>query len=90
MTTVFSLLVVVVLAAMVPFIGRVIVGPTIFDRAQALNGMGTLIPVLLVLVGLIYQRAGDFVDLVLALFILNLFATLLIARYTRHRAEEAK
>jgi multicomponent Na+:H+ antiporter subunit F len=70
-----------------PFIGRVIAGPTIFDRVLALNGIGTLVPVVLVLVGLIYGRVEMYVDLVLALFLLNLFTTLLVASYVRRRAE---
>lgn len=72
----------------VPFIGRAIAGPTIFDRVVALNGMGTLIPVLLVLIGLRYDRADMFVDMALGLFLLNLFMTLLIARYVRDKAVE--
>jgi multicomponent Na+:H+ antiporter subunit F len=79
---------VVTLLLMVPFIGRAIVGPTIFDRVVALNGMGTLIPVLLVLIGLLYNREDMFVDMALALFLLNLFMTLLIARYVRDKVVE--
>jgi multicomponent Na+:H+ antiporter subunit F len=70
-----------------PFIGRAIVGPTIFDRVVALNGMGTLIPVLMVMVGLAYGRVDMFVDIALALWLLNLFTTLLIARYVRDKSE---
>jgi multisubunit Na+/H+ antiporter MnhF subunit len=43
-----------------------------------------------VLVGLIYDRLEMFEDLALALFLLNVFTTLLIARYVRHKAEEAR
>jgi multicomponent Na+:H+ antiporter subunit F len=64
------------------------VGPTIFDRVVALNGMGTIIPVLLVLIGLLYNREDMFVDMALALFLLNLFMTLLIARYVRDKVVE--
>jgi len=78
----------VTLLLMVPFIGRAITGPTIFDRVVALNGMGTMIPVLLVLIGLLYNREDMFVDMALALFLLNLFMTLLIARYVRDKAVE--
>jgi multicomponent Na+:H+ antiporter subunit F len=70
-----------------PFIGRAIVGPTIFDRVVALNGIGTLIPVLMVMIGLIYGRVDMFVDIALALWLLNLFTTLLIARYVRDKSE---
>lgn len=78
----------VTLLLMVPFIGRAVAGPTIFDRVVALNGMGTLIPILLVLVGLRYNREDMFVDMALALFLLNLFTTLLVARYVRDKAIE--
>ena len=79
--------IVAVLLLTLPFIGRVIVGPTIFDRVVALNGTGTLVAVALVLVGLIYERVDMFVDIALALFLLNLFTTLLVARYVRHSAD---
>jgi len=78
----------VTLLLMVPFIGRAITGPTIFDRVVALNGMGTMIPVLLVLIGLLYNREDMFVDMALALFLLNLFMTLLIARHVRDKVVE--
>jgi multisubunit Na+/H+ antiporter MnhF subunit len=41
----------------------------------------------MVLTGLIYGRVDMFVDLALALYLLNLFTTLLIARYVRAKAE---
>ena len=88
MTTVFIVVTVITLVLTGPFIGRVILGPTIFDRVVALNGVGTLVPVILVLAGLIYDREDMFIDLALALFLLNLFTTLLIARYVRSKAEE--
>ena len=78
------------LLLVVPFIGRAIAGPTIFDRVVALNGMGTLVPVLLVLIGLRYDREDMFVDMALALFLLNLFMTLLMARYVRDKLAEGR
>jgi multicomponent Na+:H+ antiporter subunit F len=76
-----------VMLLVLPFLGRAIIGPTIFDRVVALNGMGTLVPVLMVIVGLAYERVDMFVDLALALWLLNLFTTLLVARYVRDKAE---
>lgn len=73
-----------------PFLGRIIVGPTIFDRVVALNGMGVLLPVLMIVVGVLYGRLDMFVDLALALYLLNLFTTVLIARYVRQKAEETE
>jgi multicomponent Na+:H+ antiporter subunit F len=88
MNTVFIVATALVLLLMLPFIGRVVSGPTIFDRVVALNGLGTLVPATLILVGLDYDRVDMFVDLALALFLLNVFTTLLIARYVRHQARE--
>jgi multicomponent Na+:H+ antiporter subunit F len=89
MIGVFSVAGTVVLLLTAPFIYRAIRGPTLFDRVVALNGMGTLVPVLMILVGLMYDRVDMFVDVAIALFLLNLFTTLLIARYVRDKAEEA-
>ena len=89
MIGVFSLAVLAVLAQTIPFLYRAIRGPTLFDRVVALNGMGTLVPVLLILVGLMYDRVDMFVDIALAMFLLNLFTTLLIGRYVRDKADES-
>lgn len=87
MTAIFIGSIVLTLLMSGAFLARVVVGPTIYDRVIAVNGVGTLMPVNLVIVGLIYDRADMFVDLALALFLLNLFTTLLIARYARHKSE---
>jgi multicomponent Na+:H+ antiporter subunit F len=87
MTLLFGVSALIVVLLTVPFIARVIAGPTIFDRVQALNGMGTLVPVIMIAIGLAYGRVDMFIDLALALFLLNLFTTLLIARYVRDKAE---
>ena len=89
MTLVFAGAALALLGLTVPFIGRAIVGPTIFDRVNGLNAMGSIVSVLLVVVGLVYGRVEMFVDLALALVLLNLFTTLLIARYVRHKAERS-
>jgi hypothetical protein len=52
MTTLFLVFTLVVLLLMIPFIARVIVGPTVFDRVVAVNAGGHLVPLLLVLIGL--------------------------------------
>ncbi len=88
MTTVFVIAIVLTLVIAGVFLARVVIGPTIYDRVIAVNGVGTLVPVNLVIAGLIYDRADMFVDLALALFLLNLFTTLLIARYARLRSED--
>lgn len=87
MTTFFGVAAAAVVLLTIPFIGRVVKGPSIFDRVQALNGLGTMMPVLMILIGLIYGRVDMFVDLALAIYLLSLFTTLLIARYVREQAE---
>ena len=87
MTWVFVVVLVGVLVLTLPYIGRAIIGPTVFDRVVGLNGVGTKVPVILVLIGLLYERVDMFVDLALALFLLNLFITVLIARYVREKRE---
>lgn len=84
------ILVILVLLMMIPFLGRIAAGPTVYDRVAALNAIGSMVPLLLVLVGLVYQRVDMFVDLALALFLLNLFTTLLVARYAREKKEEER
>lgn len=81
MQTVFLTAIIVVLLLSVPYIWRVVKGPTVFDRVQALNGIGTKVPVLAVLIGLVLDRVPMYVDMALALFLLNLFVSLLVAKY---------
>jgi multicomponent Na+:H+ antiporter subunit F len=87
-TTIFFGATLAMLLLMLPFVARTITGPTVFDRVVALNGLGTLVPAALVLVGLLYDRVDMFVDLALGLFLLNVFTTLLVARYVREKVEE--
>lgn len=85
MTGVFVIVLAAVLLLMLPYTLRIINGPTVFDRIVGLNGIGTKVPVALVMVGLLYDRVDMFVDLALALFLLNLFTTLLVAKYVREK-----
>lgn len=69
----------------VPYLGRVVAGPTVFDRVVAFNGIGTKVPVVIVLIGLAQGRAELVLDLALGLFLLNLVTTLLVARHVREK-----
>ncbi len=75
----------VTLVLVAPFIGHPMHLHMEEHRVVARNGRPTLIPVLMVLIGLRYGREDMFVDMALALFLLNLFMTLLIARYVRDK-----
>ena len=70
----------------IPYLIRGIAGPTVFDRLTALNAIGSKVATMIILVGLLYERPNMFVDIALALFLLNFVTTLLLARYVReHR-----
>lgn len=88
MTMVWVVAATVLVVLMLPYMSRAIQGPTVFDRLAGLNAMGTQVAVLLVLVGLLYEWVEMFVDIVLALFLLNFVATLMVARYVSERFGE--
>lgn len=90
MMIVLGIVAVVIIVLMAPYLYRAIVGPSVFDRLVSLNAMGTKLAALLVIIGLIFEREDMFVDVALAMFLLNLVATLLIARYIRERREDLR
>ena len=85
MSAVFGVVLALILLTGVPYGVRMFRGPTVFDRIVGLNGLGTKVPVILVIVGMMYDRVDMYVDLALALFLLNLFTTLLVAKYVREK-----
>lgn len=79
-----------IIVLMVPYLARAVIGPSVFDRLIALNAMGTKVGVLLVLTGALYERVDMFIDMALALFLLNLITTLLFARLVRDRRQASR
>ncbi|PIE71232.1 MAG: pH regulation protein F [Deltaproteobacteria bacterium] len=72
---------------------RAVAGPTVLDRMMGVNAIGTKTTVLLILIGLIYERVDMFVDIALAYAMLNFIAVLAAARYFQKRkglADEGK
>ena len=55
---------------------RAVVGPTILDRILGGNVIGTKTTVLLLVIGLLYDNLGMFIDIALAYALLNFIATL--------------
>jgi multicomponent Na+:H+ antiporter subunit F len=55
---------------------RAVIGPTILDRILGGNVIGTKTTVLLLLIGLLYNNLGMFVDIAIAYAMLNFIATL--------------
>ncbi len=60
---------------------RSLVGPTILDRLLGVNAIGSKTIVMLILIGLIYDRVDMFVDIALAYAMLNFIAVLATSRY---------
>ena len=60
---------------------RSIVGPTILDRIIGINALGTKTTVLLIIIGLLFDRVDMFVDISIAYALLNFIAVLGSARY---------
>ena len=74
-----------IFALMLPALARVVVGPTAIDRIVAVNVIGTKTAVLLVIIGVIFERVDMFVDFALAYALLNFIGSLAAARYFPHR-----
>ena len=64
---------------------RAVVGPTILDRLIGVNAIGSKTTVLLVMIGLFYQRVDMFVDIALAYAMLNFIAVLAASRFFQKR-----
>lgn len=64
---------------------RTVIGPTILDRILGGNIIGTKTTTLLLLIGLLYNNLGMFVDIALAYAFLNFIATLAAAKFFLRR-----
>lgn len=64
----------------IPFY-RVVKGPSVFDRLLGANAIGTKTLVLILLLGLLFERLEMFIDIALAYAVLNFISTLIIAKY---------
>ena len=66
---------------------RTVIGPTILDRILGGNIIGTKTTTLLLLIGLLYNDLGMFVDIALAYALLNFIATLAASKFFLRRLE---
>ncbi|QTA86249.1 monovalent cation/H+ antiporter complex subunit F [Desulfonema magnum] len=64
---------------------RAVLGPTVLDRLIGVNAIGSKTTVLLILIGLIYEKVDMFVDIALAYAMLNFIAVLAASRYFQKR-----
>lgn len=81
---------IVLLFFMLPAMWRIIAGPTALDRIVAVNVIGTKTAVLLVVIGVIFQRVEMFVDFALAYALLNFTGSLAAARFLHKTKSKGK
>jgi multicomponent Na+:H+ antiporter subunit F len=64
-------------------LARAILGPTVFDRVQAANTVGTVAVLLLATIGFLTGRP-EFLDLAIVYGLLNLVGTIAVLKFFRH------
>jgi multicomponent Na+:H+ antiporter subunit F len=64
-------------------VARALLGPTVFDRAQAVNTVGTGAVLLLAVMGFLTDRP-DFLDLSITYGLLNLVGTIAVLKFFRY------
>ncbi|OHE23397.1 MAG: pH regulation protein F [Syntrophobacterales bacterium RBG_19FT_COMBO_59_10] len=60
---------------------RIVRGPTIFDRMLGAGAIGTKTMVLILTIGMVYNRFDMFVDITLAYAVLNFIGIIAIAKF---------
>ena len=60
---------------------RVVQGPTVVDRLVGINMIGTKAIVLIVVMGVIFDNIGMFVDIAIGYGLLNFIASIAAAKY---------
>ncbi len=84
--TTFFLFVLLVLAGLIgAYLYRVLQGPTIFDRVLGLNGISTKAIILLILIGIVYDRVEMFIDISTGYALLNVVGALAVAKYLEQK-----
>jgi len=67
------------------YLYRVLKGPTIFDRVLGLNGISTKAIILLIVMGVYFERVDMFVDISTGYALLNLVGALAVAKYLERK-----
>jgi len=82
----FLLYILVLLAILLGvYLYRVLQGPTIFDRVLGLNGISTKAIILLIVMGIYFERVDMFVDISTGYALLNLVGALAVAKYLERK-----
>ena len=82
----FLFCVLVMLAILIGvYLYRVLRGPTVFDRVLGLNGISTKAIILLIVIGLYFERVDMFIDISTGYALLNLVGALAVAKYLEEK-----
>lgn len=80
---IFSAAAIALLVTLALALVRAWLGPTVFDRLQAANTIGTVAMLLLAVIGFVTGRP-EFLDLALVYGLLNVIGTIAILKYFRY------
>lgn len=80
---IFAAATLALLATLALALARAALGPTVFDRLQSANTVGTCAMLLLAVLGFLGGRP-DFLDLALVYGLLNVIGTVAVLKYFRH------
>jgi multicomponent Na+:H+ antiporter subunit F len=67
------------------YLYRVLRGPTVFDRVLGLNGISTKAIILLIVIGIYFERVDMFIDISTGYALLNLVGALAVAKYLEEK-----
>lgn len=79
----FTLATAAVLVALGLVLVRAMLGPTVFDRALAVNGAGTIAVLLLAVIGFLTGRP-EFMDIAIVYGLLNVLGTIAVLKFFRY------
>jgi len=66
---------------------RATYGPTILNRAAGISAIGTKTLIILLLMGVIYDRIEMFIDISMVYALLNFIGTVVLAKYLERSGE---
>ena len=79
----FAVAITAVLIALALVLVRALLGPTVFDRTQAVNTAGTIAVLLLALIGFLTDRP-EFLDIAIVYGLLNVIGTIAVLKFFRY------
>jgi multicomponent Na+:H+ antiporter subunit F len=85
MTTFFFIVLVLLAILIGVYLYRVLQGPTIFDRVLGLNGISTKAIILLIVIGVYFDRVDMFIDISTGYALINLVGALAVAKFLEEK-----